>query len=482
MARISLYRSLLIPAAAAAALAWRACGAMGHQETLKVQQLEPVEPARGCAIIYQLAEQQYKVGDYEKCNETLKEAFATKAQFAPMYTLQAKVQIEQGNLELAGENLNASIRHQRRRRRAVLSAGRALPAVAEARGGVRLLQGRVFPEARRGALSAGVGGDADLAEPSGRSQVRGGGQAGLFRAKQRAVHVALARIAILQNDFTAASSYYREAVTLMPDDPTLRRSYAEALFYSGQYAKAVPMLEEMRKQHDVTDKANLLMMLGQSYMGLHRYPDARNTFQEVIRDNPDDMLAYLNLGKACVQTGDLGLSLAAGRQVLRSEPENIAGDDLLALVQQKQKKWADAGRRRLKRPTSSGPRRTTVLCMLGISAQQLGKKAEAVAFYEKAVEANPKDMWAAQLLEQVRPASSQVVPAEPAEKTDGPAAANAPADAPPTSSTPSSTELSAAPKSPEQWPVASCRWSVGERSFSDHWPLNTLRLQLTSCP
>ena len=62
------------------------------------------------------------------------------------------------------------------------------------------------------------------------------------------MRIALARIASLRNDYDAASKYYREAVTLMPDDKNLRRSYAEALFYANQFASAAAILETIRKQ------------------------------------------------------------------------------------------------------------------------------------------------------------------------------------------------------------------------------------------
>jgi superkiller protein 3 len=184
----------------------------------------------------------------------------------------------------------------------------------------------------------------------------------------------------------------------------------------------------LRKRSDARDKANLAMMLGQSYMGQKRYQDARNIFQELIRERPEDMMAYLNLGKVCVHTGDLGIAMSASRKILRTDPENVQAMILMALVQQKQKKWIDA-HATLVKAQKLAPTNTTVLCMLGVSAQQLGRPAEAVAFFESAVQADPKDAWAVELLGKVKPGTR---PAVAEEETEAPAvpAANRPMSEP----------------------------------------------------
>src|SRR5690349_17570434 len=109
MSRISLYRSLIVATAVAAGLALPACNYMAKNHETAVSKGTISWNMARLAIIYQLAETQYKVGDFDKCTETLKEAFATKAPFAPMHVLAAKVDIERGNLEQAVGNLNAAI-------------------------------------------------------------------------------------------------------------------------------------------------------------------------------------------------------------------------------------------------------------------------------------------------------------------------------------------------------------------------------------
>jgi tetratricopeptide (TPR) repeat protein len=409
MEKKSLVRALVISGTVIGALAFTGCGDKGKHETLKAQQLTRWNLTR-IGIMYQLAEQQYKVGDYDKCQDTLKEAFGTKAEFAPIYILAAKVQIEKSNLETAAEHLNHAIRINANEPEpyyllGVLYQRWQKPEVAcdyykqaWTRKGdeARYLLAVVEMEMSLGRL--------DEAQATLESKL-------VYFEQSPALRIALARIATLKENHVLAARCYREASILLPDDMGLRRAYAEAAFFASQFAEATPILEELRKRSDTRDKSNLVMMLGQSYMGQRRYQDARNTFQEVIRERPDDMMAYLNLGKVCVQTGDLGIALSASRKILRTDPDNVQAMILMALVQQKQKKWNDA-QVTLTKAQKLEPANTTVLCMLGVSAQQMGRKAEAVAYYESAVQADPKDAWAVELLGKAKPQARPVAEEE----------------------------------------------------------------------
>jgi tetratricopeptide (TPR) repeat protein len=399
----SLYRTFVFSAAFAGTLLFAGCGAQNRQDTAKEKGLTRWNMTR-IGIIYQLAEQQYKVGDYDKCAETLKDAFALKAEFSPVYVLAAKLQIEKSNLELAAAYLNKAIQIKasdpepyylmgvlyQRWQKSDVACDYYKQAWDRKPDEARYMLAMVEMQITLGRL--------DDAQSVLESKL-------VYFEQSAALRVALGRIATLKSDFPRAAKCYREATTLMPDDQDLRRSFADSLFYAHEYKEAVSVLEDLRKKIDPAEKDNLITMLGQSYLNLHRYLDARNCFQEVIRDKPEDLSAYLNLGKACVQTGDLGISLSAARKVLRSEPENVQAMILTALVQQKQKKWKDADVT-LTRAARFAPTDPTVLCMLGINAQQLGRHSEAVAFYERAVQANPKDPWANELLGRSKPAAT----------------------------------------------------------------------------
>jgi Flp pilus assembly protein TadD len=88
------------------------CSSSGPQQathkTMAATQYEKWNKAR-LAIMMQLATQQYEVGDYDKCRETLAQALALNVPSAPVYALGAKVELEKGSLELAENYLKTAV-------------------------------------------------------------------------------------------------------------------------------------------------------------------------------------------------------------------------------------------------------------------------------------------------------------------------------------------------------------------------------------
>ena len=81
MPSTKLYRSYLIAALAAAAV-FTGCSDSGKQHaTIKKEQYDRWNMTR-IAVMYQLATQQYEVGDYDKCKDTLKQCLAFNAPHA----------------------------------------------------------------------------------------------------------------------------------------------------------------------------------------------------------------------------------------------------------------------------------------------------------------------------------------------------------------------------------------------------------------
>ena len=413
MLRSKLYRSLAIACIAGAILLNAGCEDMGKQHaTMKQEQYNRWNATR-VGVMYQLAQQQYEVGDYEKCRKTLDEAFALKTPSAPLHVLAAKVDIEKGSLESAGEHLK--------------EATRVDPALPEP----FYLLGVVYQRWQKNDVAADYyqqawdrkPGEAlyllavvemkiSLGQLDEAQKVLEGKL--VYFEQSAALRIALARIAGLKNDHATACRYYRDAVILLPDDQKIRRSYSEELYFAGKYADAVSIFEDMRKDEKVPDKENLLLMLSDAYSHVRRPLDARNCLQEVVRENPNNMVAYLMLSKTCIETNDLAIAVAAVHKVLRSEPENIKALTVSALIQQKQRNWADS-RVTLEKALKLAPEDTTVLCMLGIASEQLGKKDEAVAFYQKAIDTDPKDNWATELMDKAK-AQSRTEPTAPGEQ------------------------------------------------------------------
>src|SRR5271170_6997441 len=110
MTTISLYRTLPLAFVAAAILFATGCDdMMKKHDALKEESYGRWNMTR-MAVMYQLAEQQYEVGDYDKCKKTMEDAMALKTPYGPLQTLAGKVEIEKGSLELAASYLKEGAR------------------------------------------------------------------------------------------------------------------------------------------------------------------------------------------------------------------------------------------------------------------------------------------------------------------------------------------------------------------------------------
>lgn len=413
-----LYRSCLVLGLSAAAFLGGCDSGKKHQ-TIKEEQYNRWNMTR-IGVMAQLAKQQYEVGDYDKCKETLAQCLALNAPHAGIHILAAKVDIEKGNLETAADQL-----HQ---------ASRIDPNDPEP----YYLLGVVFQRWQKPDVAADFYTQAFEKKPGDPLYLLAVAEMKITNNKldeakklledkiiyfeqTAAIRVALARIASLQNNHDLACKYYRDAVLLLPEDAAIRRSYAEALFDAGKFADAAPIFDDLRRRPatspdgkpdltaDGDDKQNTLMLLGQCYLELKRPFDARNTFQEITREHPDAAGAYLGLARACISTNELSVALAAAKKVSRVEPNNADAMILAALVQQKQKKWADA-QVTLAPAQKLAPENSTILCMLGLSAQHLDHPDQAAAFFQQALTLNPNDPWATELLTSLKPNNVSLAP------------------------------------------------------------------------
>lgn len=437
----SFYRTLSYRTFAAVAVAGALMAGGCAQEHKKF-----AEPAKQdwekaqLGIMYQVAEQEYKVGDYDKCRDSLAKMLQVTAPFEPSHVLMAKVDLEGGSLDDAASQLK--------------KASEITPSDPEP----YYLLGVVYQRWQKFDTAADYYQQAAAKKPDQAIYVLAVAEMKIslgqlddarqylldkimYFDQSAAMRVALARIAALKGDAAQSARYYRDATLLVPEDKNIRFAYASALFDAEKYNDAAQILEDLRSDPPVPEKSrpdptakasdsatdeqalhsvkvNLLTMLGESYLNLQRPLDARDCFQELAHLDPENLSAYLSLGKTCLLTNELNLTLAAAQKVLRAEPENVEAKILEAAVQQKQKKWTEA-LQTLSGVARTNPQNQTVLCMVGLSEIQLGQKDQATDTLEKALAVNPADRWASELLAQVKPAEAVPAAQGPGEDAGG---------------------------------------------------------------
>jgi superkiller protein 3 len=405
----------------------------GHEQFVK-EQRSNFERQR-LDIIYQVAEQQYKVGDYTKCRESIKTALAVPTPYAPMHVLAAKVELEGGGLEVAADHLKEALKIDPSKPEPLYLLGVVYQRWQKFDTACDYYQQAADKNANEALYVLAV---AEMRMELGQlDEARQylEDKAALFE-QSAAMRIALARIATMQHDPIAAARHYRDATLLLPDDKSLRWTYAQALYDAGKFGDAARILEDLRrdpptlpkpiakgdsadpaaeKEAAASVKVSLLMTLGQSYLALKRPMDARDCFQEIIRAQPTNVSAFLALGQTGLLTNDLSTTMAAAQKATRFAPDNVQALILQATVLQKQAKWSES-MDILNKAAKFAPKNGTVLCLQGLARLELGQKQSATDCFEKALALNPTDAWAAELIERVHPTI------EPAAATTAPPA------------------------------------------------------------
>lgn len=396
------YRTFVLASLAATAIfGLSACGPLTHHETIKEEQTNRWNQTR-IGVLQQLAQQQYQVGDYDKCKETLTQAYRLNFPYAPIEILAARVDLEKGSLESASAHLQTAIQLDVNNPEPYYLLGvvyQRWQNSQTAHDYYHLAFEKKPTEARYLLAVAEMKitlGQHDEAQKLLEDKL-------VYFEQTAAIRVALGKLYTLKGDHAAACKFYREASLLSTDDQSIRQDYATSLFFAGRYAEALPILEDLHRTPNLQDKSDLRSLLGQTYLYLHRPRDARSCFAELARERPYDTGVRLNLGKATLQLEDLNQAASIARGILKTEPDNVQALILLGLTQQKQKQWTPA-QDTLARAHQLAPKDTTILCLLGLSAQRLGQPAQAVDLYHEALAVKPNDPWAQELLTSAAPA------------------------------------------------------------------------------
>ena len=223
-----------------------------------------------------------------------------------------------------------------------------------------------------------------------------------------------------------AVAYLRKAAGLDPSKADVRYQLSQALRRVGDTAGAQKELDEFQRlragQQQVAQVSNL-MQSAQRSMSLGRPDEARELYQQVIRQDPDNIAAHLNLGLAYEQLGrgplaeamfrkvlelqpdhadahlNLGLKLAAGggfeaalasmTEALRLAPENLRARQGLAMVLTRLDRPLDAVPH-FEALVRHDPDSSEARLNLGIALAEGGRQEDALGAFREAVRLAPE--------------------------------------------------------------------------------------------
>jgi tetratricopeptide (TPR) repeat protein len=203
------------------------------------------------------------------------------------------------------------------------------------------------------------------------------------------------RVAAMQKNYAKALKCYQQAHDLDYKNTLYVECIAKTLFAMGQYSQAIETLKSLTQQ----DRKALWIhrMLGDSYLCVNRPADARDEFQLIVDQNPDDASAWISLGKAALAGGDPQRAIFSCDQALKIEPSNldamlVQGYSLM-LNGDNQRAMMVLGNAAIAHPASS-----TALCLLGKAHAASGQDSQALKCYTDALRLEPGNKLARGML------------------------------------------------------------------------------------
>jgi tetratricopeptide (TPR) repeat protein len=347
-------------------------------------------------VLATLASDQYRNGNFDKCQATLDEALRLTPDNANLHILAARLAIEQGSLEMAETHLE--------------QAKKLDPTNPEADylTGV-VLQRWQQPQQAYEAYDAAVKKNPDeLSYLMAKSEMlvvlnRPVEALELLQAKvvyfehSAAIRDAVGQLLVQQGRYGEGIAALRQASILAGDDQTIREHLALALYFAKQYADAAEDLAALLKDPAYAKRADLFAALGQCQSQCGRLPEARESLDTATDLDASCAGYWLSLGRVALQVNDLPTAeMAAGRS-LKIEADSSEAQCLLGYVRLRQGKFAQASTA-FAAAGQIDPADTVSICMQGYVLEKMGRAAEATRFYEQALKIKPKDALASQLL------------------------------------------------------------------------------------
>jgi Flp pilus assembly protein TadD len=351
------------------------------------------------AILAGVAQDQYKAHDFDKCRDTLNKALAMAPDNPQLHTLAAKLEIEQGHMELAEQELEIARKYS--------------PSDPEA----YYLSGVVYQRWQKPQTAlefyrqAGQRAPAELAYVLAQGEMlvaldRAPEALTLLQSKvayfenSASIRDAVGQLLVQSGRYPEAIDMFRQASILAEKDSSVRERLAMAYFYNKQYRDAAETLTHLTANEPYSKRADLLELLGDSQLHLNDTHGAARSFETATEINPYSAKAWQSLGRAVLQQGDFKRAEFSLRRALGVDSSSSETQLLLGYVQLRQDKFSIA-LKSFKAASMLDPNDTVSLCMVGYTLEKMGQPRDAMGYYSQALRLKPGDDMASQLMAQI---------------------------------------------------------------------------------
>jgi Flp pilus assembly protein TadD len=352
------------------------------------------------AVMITLAKDQYNAGNFDGARTTVNEAIVLVPDAAELRVLSARIAIEQGNLDMAENELRKAqeldpksaaadyyyaVVMQRWQR-----TSRALELYTSAC--EKNPKEVAYVLARAETLVA-------LDKESEAIQVLIAAETSFENSAE--VRGSLGQVYLRQKRYAEACDALKQAVMLAADDESLREQLARSQYLSRRLPEAKENLERLVKSPKYAKRADLWNTLGEIELALDRPSEARGYFQTASELQPQSTEYLVNLARAALDSGDIRRAEITARKALGISPSDPASNMVMGYVRLQQDRAPEA-LAAFRRSAELAPTDSTPHCMAGMALEKLGRRDEAASEYATALKIKPDDDIARALLTQLQ--------------------------------------------------------------------------------
>ncbi len=400
MSRTPAHRSLILVAGLATAAAMALTGCSGHGKYTKehINQAEERMATLKAGTQWDMARQQFFVGDLEKALRNVNESISLHEPVPKSHTLRGRILMEMGQLEAAAA-----------------AYGRALelnPEFIEA----HYYYGVLYERFRDSAAALDKYLAAASLDPDDPQYLIAASEMlidmgrldeaeELLESKQEkfqynaGVRQTLGHVALMRGKVAGAVELFGQARMLAPDELPLLEDLALAQVAAGKFAEAEFSLRTLLSRPEYTDRRDLKLAQSRCLMAMDRPVEARGLLLSLTSDERgrNDPQAWADLAEAAMLLGDTGRVRLAATRLLSVAPERPEGHLFTGVWKQENGDFAGA-LQALDRAANINGKDARVVMLRGLTLRKMGREREAAECFKQAIALDPSRESARRML------------------------------------------------------------------------------------
>ena len=343
-----------------------------------------------------LAQQQFDTGDLEQSEKTLVEAMAVDASNPPLHVLSGRIAIEHGQLERARDRFQFALELDPKQVSALYYQGVVYQRWQQYDKAYTVYQQAYDMQSDN--ISFLLAMSEMLVSMSKRDEAITLLESKVVYFDQNAsIRSALGQLYYMNQDYTNAVKYLKQASYLSPDNLMMIENLASAHLAGESYLEAIALLERLVEEPENQSRVGLKRMLAVAYERANRLTEAAGVYIKLTRIDRRDVEAWYKLASISLVRDDTAGALTAAQRVMALDGSRSEGFLIAAVVMQRRGEL-DQAIRLFDRAAALAPTSVEPVLLQGIALERAGKKTAAASAYTEALRRSPDDARAKNLL------------------------------------------------------------------------------------